>query len=320
MYTINGKRIVVFGGTGFIGRELISRLVRGGAYVTLLARHPERHQELGVLSRLRIMRGDVRDAACVGQALSGQDAAINLVGVLDGPPKQMQALHVDWPKRLVESGRELQRIVHVSAVNADPQGPSRYIATKGQGEERIRRSQAPWTIVAPSTIFGPGDTLFNRFATLLRLIPFVMPVARPRARFTPVYVGDVAEAIVRAMVRPDCAGRRLALGGPEEWTLHNLFAYVRREIGAKRLLIDLPDPLARLEGALLGLVPGAPFSLEQFRTLCVDAVAGTEDLRELGIEPAAVDAVVPGYLGPRRRQILYDRMRRHAGGASTPTR
>ncbi|MGA7966241.1 MAG: complex I NDUFA9 subunit family protein [Gammaproteobacteria bacterium] len=317
MYTIKDKRIVVFGGTGFIGRELISRLARAGAYVTLLARHPQRSQGLGVLSRVRIIRGDVRDAACVGQALAGQDAAINLIGVLDGAPRQMRALHVDWPKRLVESGRELEHIVHVSAANADADGPSRYLATKGEGEAAISQGAVPWTIVAPSVVFGIDDTLFNRFALLLRLSPGVMPVVRPQARFSPVHVGDVAEAIVRALVRDDTVGRRLPLGGPEIWTMREMLDYTRRQIGSRRLLIDLPDPLARMQAMVMGLLPGRPFSTDQLHTLGVDAVADAAELRKLGIEPAAVEAVVPFYLGRDRRQIQFDRFRQEAGGAPT---
>jgi len=257
----------------------------------------------------------VRDAACVGQALSGQDAAINLVGVLDGPPKQMQALHVDWPKRLVDSGRELQRIVHVSAANADAEGPSRYLASKGEGEAAIRRSQVPWTIVAPSVVFGIGDTLFNKFALLLRLSPLAMPVVRPRARFSPVHVGNVAEAIVRSLVRDDTAGQRLALGGPDTWTMREMLDYTRRLIGSRRLLIDLPEPMARAQGMVMGLLPGRPFSTEQYRTLSVDAMADTAALEALGIEPTAVETVVPLYLGHDRRQLRYDRFRKEAGGA-----
>ena len=317
MHNIKGKRIVVFGGTGFIGRDLVSRLVRAGAYVTLVARHPQRHQELGVLTRLRMMRGDVRDAACVGQALSGQDAAVNLVGVLDGPAKQLQALHVDWPKRLVESGRELERIVHVSAVNACADGPSRYLATKGEGEAAIQRSQVPWTIVAPSVVFGFGDTLFNKFALLLRLSPGVMPVVRPGARFSPVHVGNVAEAILRSLLGEDMKNRRLPLGGPETWTMHRMVDYTRRQIGSRKLLFDVPDRIARLQATAMWLLPGRPFSPDQYRTLTVDALAGTEALEELGIRPTAVEAVVPQYLGNDRRQLRFDRFRQGAGGAPT---
>jgi len=319
MYTVKNKRIVLFGGTGFLGRELATRLYRSGAYVTLVARHPERCRELMVLPRVRALQGDVRDAAFVGRALAGQDAAVNLVGVLTAPPKIMRALHIDWPARLAESGRDLERLVHVSACNADPQGPSRYIATKGEGEARIRESQAPWSIVAPSLVFGPGDSFFNKFATLLRLAPLALPVVRPHARFTPVYVGDVAEAIVRTLARPDLAGRRLALGGPEEWTMRDVLHYLRRIMGLKKALIDLPDSLAKLQGAMMGMLPGEPFSLEQYRTLTVDAVAGTEVLRDLKIDPEAVEGVVPLYLGMQRRQAQFDRYRHRSGGAPTPT-
>ncbi len=315
MYTLRDKRIVVFGGTGFIGRNLVARLVQAGAYVTLVARHPQRYQGLGVLSRLRMVQGDVRDAACVGRALAGQDAAINLVGVLDGTLRQLRALHVDWPQRLVESGRELGRIVHVSAVNADTAGPSRYLATKGEGEAAIMAARVPWTIVAPSVVFGIDDTLFNRFASLLRLSPGVMPVVHPQTRFSPVHVGDVAAAIVRALVRADMAGRRLLLGGPEIRTMRELLAYTRRQMGARRLLIDLPDPLARLQGMAMGLLPGRPFSPDQYRTLGVDAVADTAALCELGIEPTAMETIVPSYLGRDRRQVRFDRFRQEVGEA-----
>ncbi len=317
MYTLRDKRIVVFGGTGFIGRELVTRLARAGAYLTLVARHPQRCRGLGVLPRLRMVRGDVRDAACVGQALVGQDAAINLVGVLDGSPRLLRALHVDWPQRLIESGRELDRIVHVSAANADAAGPSRYLATKGEGEAVIMAARVPWTIMAPSVVFGIDDTLFNRFALLLRLTPGVMPVLRPQTRFSPVHVGDVAAAIVRTLVRDDMVGRRLSMGGPEIWTMRELLAYTRRQMGIRRLLIDLPDPLARLQGVAMGLLPGRPFSPDQYRTLGVDAVADTAALCELGIEPTAVETIVPWYLGDARWQVRLDRFRQEAGG--TPT-
>jgi len=319
MYTVKDKRIVLFGGTGFLGRELATRLYRRGAYVTIAARHPERCRELMVLPRVRAIQGDVRDAAFVGRALAGQDAAVNLVGLLTAPPKILRAVHVDWPARLAESGRGLQRLVHVSACNADAQGPSRYLATKGEGEERIRRSEAPWSIVAPSLVFGPGDSFFRKFATLLKLAPLAMPVVRPRTRFTPVYVGDVAEAIVRTLARPDLAGKRLALGGPEEWTMRDVLVYLRRIMGLKKFLIDLPDPLAKLQGAVMGMLPGEPFSLEQFRTLSVDACADTDALRDLKIEPEAVEGVVPLYLGDQRRQAQYDRYRHRSSGAPTPT-
>lgn len=315
MHSIKDKRIVVFGGTGFIGRELAARLAREGAYVTLLARHPYRNKGLQVLPRLRMIRGDVRDAAAVGRALAGQDAAVNLVGVLDGPSRQLQALHVDWPKRLVESGRELKRIVHISASNADAEAASRYLATKGQGEAAIRAAGVPWTILAPSVVFGRADTFFNRFALLLKLSPGVMPVIRPGARFSPVHVSDVAKAIMAALCRDEFSGKRLKLGGPETWTMREVVEYTRRQTGVRRLLLDVPPAMAKMQARVMGMVPGRPFSMDQYRTLQVDAVAEPDGLRSMGIEPTAVEAVVPAYLGFSRHQAQLDRFRHEAGGA-----
>lgn len=319
MYTVRDKHIVVFGGTGFVGRELVARLARRGAYVTLFARHPERCREVMVLQRVRAVAGDVRDPVAVARALAGQDAAVNLIGVLDASPKPMRALHVDWPARLAETGRALERIVHVGAAGADPDAPGRYLATKAEGEARIREAQAPWTIFAPSVIFGPGDSLFNRFAGLLRLVPGVMPVVRPQARFSPVYVGDVAQAIVEALIKPEYAGQRFELGGPDVWTMREILDYTRRQLGLKRLFINLPDALARLQGRIMGLMPGRPFSLNQYRSLCVDTDAGPSGLSTLGIVPTSVEAVVPDYLRLTSRQEQLDRFRREgSGGTATP--
>ena len=318
MHSIKDKRIVIFGGTGFIGRELTARLARAGAYVTLLSRRPYRNKGLLVLPRVRIVQGDVRDAMAVGQALSGQDAAVNLVGILDGTPRQMRALHVDWPRRLVDSGRDLERLVHVGAVNADAESDSRYLATKGQGEAIIREAGVPWTIISPSVVFGQGDTFFNRFALLLKLSPVVMPIIRPEARFSPVFVSDVAEAIMASLTRDDLSGKRLTLGGPEEWTMRQVVEYTRRQIGVRRLLVDVPPAIAKMQARVMGLLPGRPFSTDQYRTLQVDAVAAPDDLRRIGIEPAAVEAIVPVYLGKSRKQVLYDRFRHESSGAFVP--
>ncbi|MGH8273315.1 MAG: complex I NDUFA9 subunit family protein [Gammaproteobacteria bacterium] len=314
MYTLEGERIVVFGGSGFIGRAVVTRLANAGAYVKVFARHPERRQELLVLPRVRTVRGDVGDSEAVARALDGQSAAVNLVGVLDRSPKTMRALHVDWPARLAESGAGLERIVHVGAAGAAPDGPSRYLATKGEGEARIRRASAPWTILAPSVVFGPGDTLFNRFAALLKLAPGVMPVVRAGARFSPVYVEDVAEAIARVLTRADRVGHHLALGGPDVWTMREIIAYTQRQIGVKRLLLNLPDPIAKLQGAFMGLAPGRPFSLDQYRSLTVNTDVGSDSLSALDITPTAVETIVPAYLGAAQRQVEFDRFRHEGVG------
>lgn len=318
MYSIRGKRIVVFGGTGFIARNLITRLARMRAYVTLFARHPERCQELGVLQRVRAVAGDVRDPLAVARALAGQQVAVNLVGVLAASPKPMRALHVDWPARLAEGGRDLDRIVHVGAAGAGASAPSLYLRTKAGGEAGIRQASAPWTIFAPSVVFGPGDSLFNRFAGLLKMAP-VMPVVRPRARFSPVYVGDVAQAIIESLSRSEYAGQRVELGGPEVWTLRGIIDYTRRQLGIRRVLVNLPDPVARLQGACMGLLPGQPFSTDQYRSLTVDTDVGRAGISALGIEPQTVEEHVPRYLGAASLQRRLDSFRSEdPGSTSTP--
>ncbi|MGH8427569.1 MAG: complex I NDUFA9 subunit family protein [Gammaproteobacteria bacterium] len=319
MHTIRDKRIVLFGGTGFLGRELAVRLANGGAYVTVAARHPQRSRILMVLPRVNLRRGDVRDAAFVESVLAGQDAVVNLVGILDGSPKRMRALHVDWPARLAQAGAGLSRLVHVSAAGADPQGASLYLRTKGEGENRIHAARAPWTVIAPSAMFGPGDSFFNRFAMLLRLSPGIMPVVRPQARFTPVYVEDVAEAIARVLLRDDLAGEHLQFGGPQTWAMREILVYIREQIRVRRLLLDLPDGLAKMQGIAMSLLPGKPFSLDQFRTLTVDSIADTGDFALLGIKPSGVRAIVPQYLGKGRRQERFDRFRRKSDGAPIST-
>ncbi len=309
MYTIKDKQIVVFGGSGFLGRVVVNRLARGGAYVTVVSRHPERHRELKVLPRLQLVTGDVRDPACVGRILDGQNAAVNLVGVLGGGGRRLQALHVDWPARLVQSGTGLERLVHVSAIGADPDARSQYLASKGEGEARIRTAGIPWTIIAPSVIFGPGDGLFGRFARLFEMVPGVIPVIKPRARFSPVYVADVAAAIGYSLTRPDLAGERLEVGGPETWTLREIMCYTRRLIGVRRLLLNVPDGLASIQAAWMGLLPGEPFSSDQLRTLGAGSVVTDNALERLGVEPTPVSAVVPYYLGDQRRQVVFNRYR-----------
>lgn len=317
MYTIQNKRIAVFGGTGFIGRELVAQLARGGAYVTVFARYPERCQEIMVLQRVRTVAGDVNDPLAVARVLADQDGAVNLVGMLDGSPKPMRALHVDWPARLVESARDVDRIVHVGAAGADPDGPSRYLATKGEGEAEIRTAAAPWTILSPSVVFGPGDSLFNRFATLLKLAPGMMPVVRPEARFSPVWVGDVARAIIEVMIKDEYAGQRFELGGPDVWTMREILEYTRRQLGIKRLLINQPEVLARLQARIMGLVPGRPFSLNQLYSLNVNTDVGQAGLDALGIVPTGVEAIVPAYLRQSVRQAQLDRFRSEGGGGET---
>lgn len=312
------QRIVVFGGTGFVGRAIVTRLAKAGARVTVVARHPYRNNGIRVLPKVRLVSADVRDPTAPAQMLAGQDAAINLIGVLNSPPKPMRDLHAHWPARLASLAEQagVSRLLHVSALGADPAGPSRYLRTKGQGEKAIRESQVPWTVLKPSVIFGPGDGLFSLFATMLKISPGFMPVIRPRVRMSPVYVWDVADAVIRSLDSLEMVGETLSLCGPEEFTMRELVAYTAQTSGYKRVLVNMPDFMARIQARFMSLLPGSPFTLDNFRSLLVDSVCEESGLARLGIEPTPVGAVVPAYLGALRAQFTLDNYRKgHSGPA-----
>jgi NADH dehydrogenase len=194
----------------------------------------------------------------------------------------------------------VDRLLHVSALNADADyGPSLYLRSKGRAERLIRDESGPdlrWTIFQPSVIFGPGDDFVNRFARLLRAIPLGLPLARPSARFAPVWVGDVIAALQQALADEATAGECYELCGPERMTLREIVCRVRDRLGLARAVIGLPDVAARLQAALCDFVPGKPFSTDNYRSLLVDSVCKVNGLARLGIRPQPLDAVLPSYL------------------------
>jgi uncharacterized protein YbjT (DUF2867 family) len=296
------RRILILGGTGFVGHRLAARLTRAGHSLTLLTRRRERHRDLLVLPRLRLVDADLYDEAALERHLEGHDAAINLVGILnerghDG--RGFYRAHVELPRRLVQAcrRRNVTRLLHMSALGADAAyGASHYQRSKGEGENLVHATVGlQVTSFRPSVIFGPGDAFFNRFADLLRLAP-VFPLACPDARFAPVYVGDVAEAFARALDNPATVGRRYDLCGPRAYTFRELIDYTARVTGRRRLVVGLPPALSRLQANLFEYLPGKPFSRDNYLSLQRDNVCTGPIAAELGIEPTPLEAVVPGYL------------------------
>ncbi|HEX5459853.1 MAG TPA: complex I NDUFA9 subunit family protein [Steroidobacteraceae bacterium] len=296
--------ICVLGGTGFVGTELVTRLVGNGHWVRVPTRGPSHGQHLRVLSTVELVTANIHDPRTLGQLLGGMDAVINLVGILNQSGRAtFHAVHVDLAAKLIAAARnaKVRRLLQMSAAGADRErGPSRYLRSKGEAEELIRAAAAhlDFTIFRPSVIFGPRDSLANRFATLLRLSGGVMPLARSQARFQPVYVGDVTDAFIRTLDRPESFGQTYELCGPDVLTLEQL---VRMTAAVAQLpchLLRLPDVLGWLQAMLLGLLPGKPFSLDNFRSLGVDSVCQRDGLARLGISPRHLMAVLPFYLGP----------------------
>jgi NADH dehydrogenase len=256
---------------------------------------------LSVLPTVELAVANIHEPRVLAGVLGGMDVVVNLVGILN-PRGGMHfgTVHVDLVEKLLEAARisRVPRLLHMSALGAHArEAPSRYLRTKGRAEELVRA--ASWvsaTIFRPSVIFGDGDSLTNRFAGLLRIGAGFLPLARARARFAPVWVGDVAAAFVAALDTPASAGHVYELCGPQIVTLEELVRITAREAGLKCHVLPVPDALGWLQAAVLGLLPGKPFSLDNFRSLRLDSLCREDGLRALGIAPESMAGVLPTYL------------------------
>lgn len=296
--------ICLLGGTGFVGTELATRLVGKGHWVRIPTRSPGHGQHLKVLPTVELITANVHDPRTLGQLLAGMDVVINLIGILNESGRAtFPAVHRDLAAKVIAAARnaKVRRLLQMSSAGADrAHAPSRYLRSKGEAEELIRAAAASldFTIFRPSVIFGPGDSLTNRFASLLRLPAAILPLARSQARFAPVYVGDVADAFVRALDDRGTWGETYELCGPETLTLEQLVRMTAAVAQLPCRIVRLPDALGRLQAALLGMLPGKPFSLDNFRSLTVDSVCTQNGLGRFGITPRHLMGVLPFYLGP----------------------
>lgn len=310
-------RLCVLGGTGFIGTHLVHRLASLGHSVTVLTRRPERHREFRIGSALRLLEIDRYDTGTLQTVLADTDCVINLAGILNEEGKsRFQNVHVELPRNIVKTMRETgtSRLLHMSALNANVnESHSRYLKTKGEGEDLVHNAPGlEVTSFCPSVVFGPGDSFFNRFATLLRVSPLVFPLACANTRFAPVYVGDVVDAFVKALDDKTTIGQRLELCGPGTYSLKQLVQFTAKQLGRKTIITGMPDFAARLQGHVLGLVPGKPFTIDNYYSLQKDSVCGKSALIGLGITPRSIEAVVPVYLGDSRARAQYFRYRSQA--------
>ena len=310
--------IVVLGGTGFVGSHLVPRLHAAGHRITVLSRNREQHRELGVLPRVRVENANVHDADSLARRLEGADAAINLVGILNergSDGSGFEKAHVALTETLIAACRKtgVRRILQMSALRAG-EGASHYLRTRFDAETRVRNSGLAWTIFRPSVIFGPGDGLFFRFASLLSVVP-VLPLARAGARFAPVYVGDVAEAFARSLAHPHSIGHSYELFGPRVISLREIVRWTAELTGRRRWIIGLPDALGYLQARIGEWLPGKPISRDNFRSLLIDSVGEKDGLGELGIVSTPMELIVPGMLGADRRQAKLDAFREEHRGA-----
>jgi NADH dehydrogenase len=320
---MDNRLVCVLGGSGFVGTHLVSRLHAASFRVRVLTRHRERNRHLLVLPSVQVVEVDVNDPMLLREAMAGADVVINLVGILNehgDKGKGFHKAHVELATRVIDFCKRngTSRLLHMSALGAAPQAPSNYLRSKGIAEDHVMAAQGSGldvTVFRPSVIFGPEDSLLNRFASLLRLSP-LLPLAKPKARFAPVYVGDVADAFMQALTSKSSIGRRYDLCGPTVYTLKELVTYVKKTLGAHTLIVGLGDTLSMIQAAMLEYVPGKPLSKDNLRSLSIDSVCSDQNgLEALGIKPTPLAAVAPQYLAHRNLKGRYAEYRREAGRA-----
>jgi NADH dehydrogenase len=312
------ERVLVAGGAGFIGTHVVARLCARGIRVVVPTRHRQRARHLLPLPTVEVVQARAGDAAWEA-ALAGCDAVVNLAGVLHsrwGDPygPEFRAAHVTFPAWLATAARRAGagRIVHVSAlgVGDDPAAlPSMYLRSKADGERAVREAGLPYVILRPSVVFGPEDRFLNTFARLQRLFP-VLPLARADARFQPVYVGDVATAIVNALQAESLAGRTLELAGPEVYTLGEMVALAGRWSGHARPIWALPFTLGQMQAGILGALPKPLMSSDNFDSMRIDNVASGPIDPDLGVEPTPL-AVAQGWLSRHGSRLAAQQARAH---------
>jgi NADH dehydrogenase len=321
--------VTVFGASGLVGRHTVRALAQAGWRIRAVCRHPNLANYLlpaGLPGQIQLFKGNVRDDDSVARALAGADAAANLTGVLYSRGKQsFDALHANAAGRIGRLAREagVKALVHVSAIGADVDADSSYAESKGRGERALREEFPGATILRPSLVFGPEDQFFNKFAWLARLSPVLPLIGGGRTKFQPVFVGDVAAAILGALNDPAAHGKTYELGGPTVYTFKELMRLILRETGRRRLLVPVPFFLASIKAIFLQLpslfLPIAPLlTIDQVRLLKSDNVVheGVLTLADLGIVPVAVEAIVPSYLWRFRAKGQFQ----EAANASVDTR
>lgn len=297
--------VTIFGGTGFIGHQIVREVARTGARIRIATRVPARAYDLrplGNIGQITALACNVHSDDDVARALDGATHAINLIGVLfeKGKKNTFQKLHVDVPARIgrIAAARNLHGVVHVSALGADIKGVSASARSKAAGEAALRRHFPRSVILQPSIVFGSDDNFFNQFARIAQLTHTLPLIGGGRTSFQPVYVGDVARATLTALTNPACAGQTYALGGPETFTFRQLLDMMLEYSRLSAVYIPLPVPVAKLMGACASIMPRPFITVDQVRSLMADNIvpAGAHTLADLGITATPLRAILPSYL------------------------
>jgi len=319
--------ITVFGGTGFVGRHTVRALARAGFRVRVAVRYPSQGfflPPMGHVGQIAIVKCNVRNPEQIAAAIHGASGVVNLTGILFSRGRQnFNAVHVEGAAAIAKAAQAVgvSSLVHISAIGANVDAESSYAASKGEGERRVREAFSDATILRPSIVFGPEDDFFNRFAALARILPVLPLIGGGHTKFQPVFVGDVASAVLRALNDPSTRGKTYELGGPTIYTFKELMQVILRETCRKRLLLPIPFSIAAFQAFFLQFMPKPLLTPDQVTLLRSDNIVSASDaLASLGIAPTSVEAEVPTYLSRFRPKGQFDELARERVSAKPAPR
>ena len=321
MTSTSNKLVTVIGGSGFLGRHIVQALAKNGYRIRVAVRRPDLAGfllPLGMVGQIRTVQGNVRYPASINAACAGADAVVNLTGILYPSGRQnFEGVHVFGAEAVARSAAAAgaRTLIHLSSIGADPQSESEYARSKGEGEARVLKAFPRATILRPSVVFGPEDDFFNRFAGMARVMPALPLIGGGLTKFQPVYVGDIAQAVVKLIDHGGNDGMIYELGGPEVMTMKEIMEFVLKAVQRKRLLVPIPFSVAKLQASVLQILPKPMLTMDQVKLLEHDNVVSREAIDEgrtlegLGIFPQGPEAIVPRYLEQYRRTGSYARTR-----------
>lgn len=306
--------VTLIGGTGFLGRYAVRALVKAGYTVRVISRYPSLALQLktaGHIGQVVLQKGDITKPESLEDKLVGSFAVINLVGILaESGRNRFSAVHTEGAAKLARLAKQagVERFIQISALGADSQSESHYARTKAEGEQAVLEAFPGATILRPSIMFGHEDRFYNKFASMARFAPALPLIGGGKTKFQPVYVVDVAEAIVKSLELPSAKGQIFELGGPKTYSFKEILKFILEHTSRKTPLFPLPFTFASLIGAVIGLLPGAPLTCDQVRLLKKDNVVSpsAKSFKHLNITPVSAEQIVPAYLAPYRRRNTED--------------
>lgn len=312
------KRICVLGGTGFVGQSITEYLAKQGHEIKIISRHRERNRDLLVLPEVKIVSADVHDPQVLKHEFADQDVVINLVGILNETGKHnFRTVHVDLARNIADACtmKQVPRLLHMSALHASPDAPSKYLRSKAEAENILHKIyDVNVTSFQPSVIFGAHDQFFNRFAGLLRIPPKFapFPLACASAKFAPVFVEDVAQAFVNSLDNRQTFGQRYELCGPKVYTLKELVKYTALLCGIKKPIIPLGNAASRLQALVMGVLPGKPFTMDNYLSTTIDSVCRESFPALFKVQAKSIETEVPKYVGEKEINSRFSRYRQSA--------